>query len=79
MVRKLRMMSETERHPTIEVDRSLCEGLGVCELQAPDYFEVQDDGTLEIRNSPVAIDRRDAVRSAVESCPKAALQMTNIG
>jgi len=29
----------------IVVDRDRCTGLGMCEAEAPDLFEVQDDGT----------------------------------
>lgn len=58
----------------IHVDRARCEGLGVCELQSPDYFEVQDDGTLEVRES-VLPDDVDSVRGSVESCPNAALTL----
>lgn len=58
----------------IHVDRTRCEGLGVCELQAPDYFEVQDDGTLAAREE-VGPQDLDAVRGSVESCPTAALRL----
>ena len=61
--------------PVISVDRSRCEGLGVCELQAPDYFEVQDDGTMQLQKTVVAPQNLAAVRGAVDSCPVAALRL----
>src|SRR4030088_2666238 len=36
----------------IVVDRDRCTGLGMCEAEAPDLFEVQDDGTLKGWNRP---------------------------
>ena len=59
----------------ISVDRATCEGLGMCESMAPDFFEVTDDDTVEILNeTPDAADR-DQVHSAVESCPVLALTL----
>lgn len=58
----------------VQVDRSLCESLGVCELQVPAYFEVQDDGSLAVREDIEPGDL-DVVRGAVESCPTTALRL----
>ena len=73
------MEHSADHRPTIEHDRSRCEALGVCELQASDYFEVQDEGTLQVRKTAVSTEDLDAVRSAVESCPTGALRLTNAG
>ncbi len=32
----------------IEADRSLCEGIGMCEAQADTYFQIGDDGLVEV-------------------------------
>ena len=40
----------------IEVDRDNCEGLGMCEAMAHEYFELDDDDTMTVldehRRSP---------------------------
>jgi len=59
----------------IVVDRDRCTGLGMCEAEAPDLFEVQDDGTLKVLNDrPGAVDR-EAAEAAVLGCPTEALSL----
>ncbi|GAA5156814.1 ferredoxin [Pseudonocardia eucalypti] len=59
----------------IVVDRTRCTGLGMCEAEAPDVFEVQDDGTLVILNETPGADLREAVEMAVDGCPTEALSI----
>jgi ferredoxin len=59
----------------IVVDRSRCTGLGMCEAEAPDLFEVQDDGTLLVLDESPGAAHRDAVQAAVEACPTEALSV----
>jgi ferredoxin len=59
----------------IELDGARCTGLGICEAMAPDYFEVQDDGSLELLRVVVDHAEMAAVRSAVDSCPTEALKL----
>ncbi|HEY1973453.1 MAG TPA: ferredoxin [Pseudonocardia sp.] len=59
----------------IVVDRDRCTGLGMCEAEAPDLFEVQDDGSLKVLNACPAQDQREAAEAAVESCPTEALSI----
>lgn len=61
--------------PRIVVDKHTCEGLGMCEAMAVDFFEVQADGTVEILEERPADDRVEEVRAAVESCPVMALTL----
>ena len=61
--------------PKIVVDKRTCEGLGMCEAMAVDYFEVQADGTVAILDAEPAPDRVEEVRAAVESCPVMALAL----
>jgi ferredoxin len=67
------MERDTDRPGGVEVDRSRCAGLGICELQAPGYFEVQDDGVVQVRGTEAPTDQLAAVRAAVASCPNQAL------
>jgi len=59
----------------IVVDRDKCTGLGMCEAEAPDLFEVQDDGSLAILNETPDEDQREAAEAAVDSCPTEALSI----
>lgn len=59
----------------IVVDRDKCTGLGMCEAEAPDLFEVQDDGSLLVLLEKPAEDQRAELEAAVESCPTEALSI----
>ncbi|GAB2971792.1 ferredoxin [Saccharothrix stipae] len=55
---------------TIEVDRGMCLGTGMCTATAPDHFRL-DGGTA----TPIKadVDPDDAVIDAAESCPMEAI------
>lgn len=59
----------------IVVDYNKCTGLGMCEAEAPDLFEVQDDGSLTVLDENPGEDQREALEAAVESCPTEALSI----
>ena len=57
------------------MDRDKCEGLGMCEAMAHEFFEVDDDDTMTVLDeSPPEADR-PKVHSAVEACPVLALSL----
>ena len=59
----------------IAVDRDTCEGLGMCEAMAHEYFEVDDDEIMSVlEEAPPEVDR-DKVHAAVQSCPVMALSL----
>ena len=59
----------------IEANRATCEGLGMCETMAPDFFEVGEDGTVVVLDeSPGERHRQDLV-AAVDACPVLALKL----
>lgn len=60
----------------IIVDRSRCTGIGICESIADDYFEVTDDGALNVLAYEVAPEDADRVREAVHGCPARALALS---
>ena len=62
----------------IILDRSKCDGLGMCEAEAPDLFEVRDDGSLTIFDLTPADDRRDEVEAACDACPTQALSIAEV-
>lgn len=59
----------------IHVDRPACEGIGMCEAQADDYFRVGDDGLVEVVQPEVAAADHAHVAAAVDSCPMSALRL----
>jgi ferredoxin len=69
----------TEDRYRIDLDTARCTGLGICESLAPEFFEVQDDGSLLVLGDEVEPRDVDAVRQAVEGCPTEALRMTRLG
>jgi ferredoxin len=59
----------------IVLDLNKCTGLGMCEAEAPDLFEVQDDGSLVILLENPAEDDRERAEAACEACPTEALSL----
>lgn len=59
----------------IEVDRSRCEGLGMCEAMAHEFFEVGDDGFVVVLDEAPPEDQRGFVRAAIDACPVSALSL----
>lgn len=59
----------------VQVDRERCVGSGVCESLAPEVFEIDDDGVLQVLREDPAADQLDEVRDAVQSCPARALTL----
>lgn len=63
----------------IVVDRDKCEGLGMCEAMASDYFEVREDADGEesvhvLDQTPPEVDRAH-VHAATQACPVLALSL----
>jgi ferredoxin len=59
----------------IVVDRHRCTGLGMCEAEAPDLFEVQDDGSLAILTDQPSPAQRAEAEAACQACPTEALSL----
>ncbi|MEZ0577660.1 ferredoxin [Nocardioides sp. MH1] len=60
----------------IQADLGKCEGLGMCEAMANDYFEVDEDEELVnvLDDAPPESDRAH-VYAAVQACPVQALSL----
>ncbi|MFT4127576.1 MAG: ferredoxin [Gordonia sp. (in: high G+C Gram-positive bacteria)] len=58
----------------IEADLDLCQGHGMCEMEAPDIFAAHRDW-VEIRNTEPGGEHRLAVEAAVQYCPTQALRI----
>ena len=59
----------------IELNRTKCTGLGICESIAPEIFEVNDDGDLVLLTEDITDEQLAGVEQAVEGCPTAALRL----
>jgi ferredoxin len=59
----------------INVDRGKCEGLGMCEAMAHEYFELDDDDTMTVLEESPREEDRSKVHAAVEACPVMALSL----
>jgi ferredoxin len=55
----------------VVVDRDVCMSSGVCEMEAPEVFELDPDGVLHVRE---LVDL-GAVETAVRACPTGALEL----
>ena len=61
----------------IRLDRTLCDGFGICAKHAPDYFSLDDWGYASlIGDGAVPEDDRDAVMRALLDCPVHAIIYT---
>ncbi len=59
----------------IEVDRTKCTGMGLCEASAPTIFEVGDDGQTHVLVDRVSEADVAAAEEAVTNCPAMALSL----
>jgi ferredoxin len=57
----------------IDVDRDVCQGNGVCVAIAPEYFDLDEEGTVHLLVGDVPADS-GIVATAVDSCPVQALR-----
>jgi ferredoxin len=63
----------------IEVDTNRCEGHGMCEVVAPEYFALDDDGKLIVLEETVPDTDQALVHDAAFACPVAALKLAGGG
>ena len=59
----------------IVVDRDLCQGHAMCEVEAPAVFATPKVGTVELLVERPPADQVDAVRAAIQYCPTRALSI----
>jgi ferredoxin len=59
----------------IVVDWALCDGNGVCSVEAPDIFELNDDDELVVLREQVDGALETQAAAAVRVCPKRALRL----
>ncbi|HUZ15994.1 MAG TPA: ferredoxin [Gaiellaceae bacterium] len=59
----------------VSIDRSLCNGYGVCEALAPDVFALDKDGLAELLQG---VSEDEAVREACDNCPMGAISLVKV-
>lgn len=59
----------------IEVDLDLCQGHAMCELEAPDLFEVPKKGKVTVLDAEPSEEHRGEAAAAVRFCPTQAIKL----
>ncbi|WP_235742304.1 ferredoxin [Mycolicibacterium phocaicum] len=59
----------------IDVNTLRCAGIGICESIAPDVFEVDDNGSMNVIGDEVSPEDLADIQRAIDSCPTAALRL----
>jgi len=59
----------------IVVDRALCDGHGMCEAMAHEYFELDDEDVMHVLDETPPESERATVNAAVQACPALALTL----
>jgi ferredoxin len=59
----------------VEIDRTKCSGMGLCEVTAPGVFEVGEDGQTHLLVDEISGDDIPMVEEAVSNCPAMALSL----
>ncbi|MGC9668789.1 ferredoxin [Planosporangium sp. 12N6] len=67
--------SDADRQVEVHVDPGRCERFGYCEREAPDVFELREDGRLSYRMAVSGDDQIDAAVRAARVCPARAISM----
>jgi ferredoxin len=57
----------------VEVDWDLCEGHGLCAIEAPEVFELRELDQVTLLEAQPPEDQRAGVETAVRFCPKSAI------
>ncbi|MGW2256329.1 ferredoxin [Streptomyces sp. NPDC001780] len=61
----------------VTVDQPKCVASGQCVMLAPEVFDQDDDGTVELLNAAPAPEHHDGVRESAAVCPAAAIHLAD--
>ncbi|KID30194.1 ferredoxin [Prauserella rugosa] len=62
----------------VRADENRCQGHGLCNMTAPDVFDLSDeDGHVVIRTPEVPPELEDDAARGAEACPEIALSVTD--
>jgi ferredoxin len=59
----------------IVFDRSTCATIGMCEMAAPDFFTIPDDGATVVLHETADASRRAELEKAASDCPTQSIQI----
>ncbi|GLW99439.1 ferredoxin [Microtetraspora sp. NBRC 16547] len=59
----------------IELNQQLCEGHSQCEIIAPQYFEVREDGKAHLLRTDLPPEDRELLAEVVLRCPVVAVRV----
>lgn len=59
----------------VVVNMDVCESNGLCEIAAPEVFQLGDDDVLQVLNENPPEELRAKVQDAVRKCPKQAITL----
>ena len=61
--------------PIIKADLELCQGYANCVMEAPKFFDINDDGVVVVLEEEFGEETRGRVEAAVRSCPVSPLRI----
>jgi ferredoxin len=61
----------------IVFDRSKCASMGLCEMVAPDIFQLEDDGVMTVLSEVVDAARRAEMEQVAMGCPTQSLSVVD--
>jgi ferredoxin len=59
----------------VVIDRDACQGNGMCVVEAPDVFELGDDGKVIVLDENPSQSMRIALHTAAQTCPTRAISI----
>lgn len=59
----------------VQVEPTLCASTGMCESVAPELFEIDDDGALQVLARVLTDGQVERARAAARACPTRALRV----
>ncbi|MDA8271078.1 MAG: ferredoxin [Actinomycetota bacterium] len=59
----------------IKADMDLCQGYANCVMEAPKFFDIDDEGVVVVLQQEFGEDDRVRIEAAVRSCPVTALRI----
>lgn len=63
--------------PVVKADLTLCQGYGNCVVDAPDVFDIGDEGLVVLLRQTIPEEERERVEAAARTCPVSALSVAD--
>lgn len=59
----------------VRVNRAMCQGHGVCCVNAPDIYKIGDDDLAYVEQEEVPAGREEDARMGAQNCPERAIEI----